>query len=96
MQGQREQEQTLLYPDSTSHCWHSNTNNVDQGCLAGLTTAHTWAAAQTFSTAPVIASITNTGTLTLPTATGTLGDIIASGTSAMGTGAITSGPAPQS
>jgi hypothetical protein len=27
----------LLYPDSTNHCWHSNQNGVDVGCLATAT-----------------------------------------------------------
>jgi hypothetical protein len=37
-----------------------------------LGNANTWSAVQTFSSNPVIAAITNTGTLTLPTVTGTI------------------------
>lgn len=39
---------------------------------ASIAANNTWTGVQTFSTAPVISTITNTGTLTLPTTTGTL------------------------
>lgn len=45
-------------------------DNTHPGIVS--TAAQTFAGAKTFSTAPVISSITNTGTLTLPTSTDTL------------------------
>ena len=45
---------------------------ANTGTIAELNFAQTWSAVQTFSSAPVISTITNTGTLTLPTTTGTL------------------------
>jgi hypothetical protein len=31
----------LLYPDSTSHCWHQNLNNVDKGCILSASSGPT-------------------------------------------------------
>lgn len=42
------------------------------GGVLSTANPHTWTGIQTFSTSPVISSITNTGTITLPTTTGTL------------------------
>lgn len=56
--------------------------------LARTDAAQTFTGIQTFSSAPVIATITNTGTLTLPTATGGMPVVIACGAT---TGSTTCG-----
>lgn len=49
-----------------------NVINENGGGSVSLAADNTWTGTQTFSTAPVISTITNTGTLTLPATTGTL------------------------
>lgn len=49
-----------------------NVINENGGGSVSLASDNTWTGMQTFSTAPVISTITNTGTLTLPATTGTL------------------------
>jgi len=47
----------LLYPDSSSHCWHASLNNVDVGCLS--TASNTITLTNKTLTAPTIASFAN-------------------------------------
>ena len=46
--------------------------SANSGTIAELNLAQSWSAVQTFSSTPVISAITNSGTLTLPTTTGTI------------------------
>jgi len=47
----------LLYPDSSSHCWHASLNNVDVGCLS--TASNTITLTNKTLTTPTIASFAN-------------------------------------
>ena len=98
----------ILYPDSTLHDWHINSNNVDLGGVVGTTGTQTLQN-KTIQGAAITGALTGTGAyipVTLlnsgtsaSSSTFWRGDgtwaaaplLIASGTSAMGTGAITSG-----
>lgn len=56
---------TMLTAGATSASW-------DVSVFVALDSANTWSATQTFSVAPIFSTISNTGTITLPTATDTL------------------------